>query len=290
MPKRPSSRIDVPSVKVIPVSSGTVLDREERALVDVEADSVAHPVAEAVAEAGRLDRLAARRADLARERARPGGGAAGLLRLEQDALHLLASARAARRGRTWIVRPKSEQQPFQTAPKSNRTGSRSPRAPVRRRVAGVEPRLAPGEMCVGKEGRERRRRSWCSTSSTSSLIVTPACTRRDRVHRLGARIHARSISSSSAGDRCRSSLTRDEPSLSSACTTASSSITASAQSMLEAIRFAELADCRSERFPAAAVVLDDDRARRRPPLEVEADEHPREHIDRAPGRARGTRP
>ena len=74
--------------------------------MDVEADSVAHPVAEAVAEAGRLDQPAARRVDLARERARPGGGAAGLLRLEQDALHLLVALGGAPHG---IVRPKSEQ-------------------------------------------------------------------------------------------------------------------------------------------------------------------------------------
>ena len=45
-------------------------------------------------------------------------------------------------------------------------------------------------------------------------------------------------------------------------------------------RRAELPDRFRERGPAVAVVLDDDRSRRRLPVEVEPDEHPRQHVDR----------
>ena len=61
---------------------GLVLGGEERALVDVEPDPVAHAVAEVLAEPGVLDRAAAGGVDLARERARPARGASRLGRGE----------------------------------------------------------------------------------------------------------------------------------------------------------------------------------------------------------------
>src|SRR4051812_6597723 len=61
-----------------------VLGRDEWPLVDVEPDAVAHAVAEVLAEARLLDRLAAGGVHLRGGDAAPRSRAAGLLRLEHD--------------------------------------------------------------------------------------------------------------------------------------------------------------------------------------------------------------
>ena len=94
-------------MNVMPASSvRRVLDRDVRLLVHVEADAVAHPVAEVRTEPGLLDRRAAGRVDVARERARDGGGASRLLRREHRRVRLgVAGGRlAAHDGATEVGR------------------------------------------------------------------------------------------------------------------------------------------------------------------------------------------
>ena len=87
--KRPGMMIDGSSVNVIPaLQRRLVLGRDERALVDVHADAVPHPVAEVLAEARVLDRPPAGGVDLARRRPGRRGGAPGLLRGEHDLVGL----------------------------------------------------------------------------------------------------------------------------------------------------------------------------------------------------------
>ena len=142
-------------------------------------------------------------------------------------------------------------------------------------------------MCVGKEGqREPRTRSWCSTSSTRSVIVTPGTT-RGAVASIAERAssQARPISSSSAGDFTRRSrFTSEEPSTSSTPGSARCSpSTVSAQARAPTARRlgrAEAARRLGEEHAPVGVLVHDDRARRRLPVQVEVDDHPRQHEER----------
>ena len=88
-PKRPSTRIDGSSVKVMPASSERLLLLgDERALVDVQADAVPHAVLEVRAVASVLDRLPAGAVDLTREHARPERRSAGFLCGENEVVSL----------------------------------------------------------------------------------------------------------------------------------------------------------------------------------------------------------
>ena len=99
--------IDGSSVKVIPASSRVSSSGgEERTLVDVEADPVAHPVAEVLSQSRLLDGAAAGGVDLPRERARPASGAS---RLGGGEHHVVRAREGGLGSPATTVRPKSEQ-------------------------------------------------------------------------------------------------------------------------------------------------------------------------------------
>ena len=113
------------------------------------------------------------------------------------------------------VRPKSEQYPSTTPPKSKRTGvpsgsgSCAVEVPESRLVGSM-----PVKMCVENDGvGEPARRSCASTSSRSSAMVTPGCTRGVTAAIACSTVrHARPIAASSSGVLTRRSrLTSDEP-------------------------------------------------------------------------------